>query len=121
MSLYRKRVGIGGEKLASEFLLEKGFKIVQTNFNCKFGEIDIIAKKDNILHFIEVKTRVGLQKGYPYEAVNFRKLHHIKNTIDYYLLKNKLKPSKLFIDVVSIVLDRHNGIEKIDLYENVTL
>ena len=121
MSLYRKRIGIDGEKLASEFLLKKGFQIVETNFSCKLGEIDIIAEKDYKLHFIEVKTRVGLQKGQPYEAVNSRKLQHIKNTIDYYLLKNNLKAPKLFIDVVSIVLNRHNDVEKIDLYENITL
>ncbi len=121
MSLYKKRLGIDGEKIALSFLQKRGFSIIQTNFRCKFGEIDIIAVKDKKLHFIEVKTRSSLDKGQPYEAVNQRKLLHIKNTIDYYLLKNNLKHSKLSIDVVAILVNRDDAIESIKLYENVTL
>ena len=121
MSLYGKRTGISGEEIAADFLKERDFTIVETNFSCKLGELDIIAKKDNKLHFIEVKTRIGLSKGQPYEAVNFRKIHHIKNTIDYYLLQNKIKGYKLSIDVVSIVLNRDKSVDKINLYENITL
>ena len=121
MSLQSKRIGIDGEKLASNFLIKRGFKIVQKNFVCKLGEIDIIAQKDHKIHFIEVKTRIGLSKGQPYEAVNSNKLHHIKNTIEYYLLKNNIKNSKLSIDVVSIVIDKDNHHERITLYENITL
>ncbi len=121
MTLQRKRIGINGEEIASNFLLKNGFKIVQKNFTCKLGEIDIIAEKNHKLHFIEVKTRIGTDKGQPYEAVNFRKLQHIKNTIDYYLLKKNLKNSKLSIDVVSIVLARDNSVDRLKLYENITL
>lgn len=121
MTLQRKRLGTSGEGIASDFLLKNGFTIIQTNFTCKLGEIDIIAQKNQKLHFIEVKTRIGVDKGQPYEAVNFRKLHHIKNTIDYYLLKNNIKNSKLSIDVVSIVLSRDNSVERLNLYENITL
>lgn len=121
MTLQSKRLGINGEEIASTFLLKNGFTIIQTNFTCKLGELDIVAKKNQKLHFIEVKTRIGVNKGQPHEAVNFRKLQHIKNTIDYYLLKNKIKNTKLSIDVVSIVLARDNSVERLNLYENITL
>lgn len=121
MTLQSKRLGVNGEEIASDFLLKNGFTIIQKNFTCRLGEIDIIAQKDQKIHFIEVKTRIGVDKGKPYEAVNFRKLQHIKNTIDYYLLINSIKNSKLSIDVVSIVLARDNSVQRLNLYENVTL
>ena len=120
MTFYRRNVGVGGEKTAKDYLLKNGFEIIETNFRCKLGEIDIIAKKGQTLHFIEVKTRSGDEKGMPYEAVNQRKLWHIKNVLEYYLLKNKIKNSKLSIDIVSILLDTNQQVENIRLYENIT-
>lgn len=121
MSFSGKHTGTDGEVLAVKHLQEKGFVIVQTNYSCKLGEIDIIARKDDKLHFIEVKTRIGLSKGYPHEAITVQKLQHIKNTISFFLLQNKIKDSKLSIDVVSIVLNRDKSVEKLKLYENITL
>ncbi|HEC1788756.1 TPA: YraN family protein, partial [Campylobacter lari] len=59
MALFEYLFGKKGEELACEFLKTQGFEILKRNFYSKFGEIDIIAKKDKILHFIEVKSTQG--------------------------------------------------------------
>ncbi len=121
MSLYKKNLGKIGEKLALEYLQKKNFKILMRNFHCRFSEIDIIARKDNKLSFVEVKTRLGIEKGCPYEAVNLRKLKHLKLAANYFLLKNKIRDCKLSIDVVSIVLNKNLDLEKIDFFQGVEL
>jgi len=111
MSLYQKNLGKIGEDLALDYLKSHSYSILEKNFRSKFGEIDIIAKKLNCLYFIEVKTRSNLDHGYPHEAVNKRKIYHIKKVSQYYLLKNNSPDYKLKVGVFSILIDG----EKIDL------
>ncbi len=105
MSFYRKSIGNQGEKLALQYLKNNHFKILNKNFRNRFGEIDIIAQKDKIIYFIEVKTRSNLSKGNPYEAVNQRKINQIKKIAQYFILKKNFLNYKLKIAVISIVLD----------------
>lgn len=63
------RIGKIGEKLAAEYLEKHGYEIITTNFYTKRGEIDIIARKDNEIVFVEVKTRSSDSFGKPVEAV----------------------------------------------------
>lgn len=121
MNPYKRTIGSFGEKIAQDFLQNKGFHILERNFQTKLGEIDIIAKKDSKLHFIEVKTRKTLDKGLPYEAVTNFKINHIKKTLQVYLLKNNLKNSKLSLDVISIVLKGDNTVDSFNFYENIEL
>ncbi len=121
MTLYRKTIGAEGERFAIEFLRSKGFRILETNFRCKLGEIDIVAHKNSTLHCIEVKTRIGLQKGAPHEAITRSKLRHMIRTAEYYLRFRKRDSFKLSLDVVSIVLNNKRRIETIRLYENITM
>ena len=118
MSQYPINIGKFGEKEALHFLRNKDYSIVTKNFKSKFGEIDIIASKNNCLYFIEVKTRTNTNKGMPYEAVDFRKIKHIKNAANYYLLKNDYKDYKLKIAVISILII-NNKIE-IKFWDNVS-
>ncbi len=111
MSLYQKNLGKIGEDLALDFLKSHSFSIHEKNFHSKFGEIDIIAEKKHCLYFVEVKTRSNLNHGAPYEAVNKRKIYHIKKASQYYLLKNKFEGYKLKIAVFSILIEG----EKIDV------
>lgn len=101
---YRKNIGNYGETIGSQLLVEKGYKIVARNFKCKIGEIDIIALKDNVLHFIEVKTRTNNIYGSPAESVTREKQRRIKNTANYYLLINKFNVSISF-DVMEIYIN----------------
>lgn len=78
-------LGQTGEKKAQKFLKKRGFKIVATNFHSRFGEIDIIATDDKILHFIEVKT----SKHYdPFDRITPQKYNKLIKTIDFYLYTN---------------------------------
>jgi len=90
-----------GESYATKFLIEKGFKILDKNFRSRFGEIDIIAERNNELYFCEVKTRWNTKFGLPQDAVTKSKLDKIIKTIDYYLYINKIKNEKLKIIVIS--------------------
>lgn len=105
MSLYQKNLGKTGEDLALDFLKSHNFSIIEKNFRSKLGEIDIIAKKDGSLYFIEVKTRSNINYGKPYESVNKRKIYHIKKAAQFYLLKNKFEDYKLKVAVFSILVD----------------
>ena len=80
-----KDIGDGGEKLASEHLVRRGFEIVARNVKYKTGEIDIIARRGRELHFIEVKTRTDPGFVAPVEAVTEEKMRRIRRTAEWYL------------------------------------
>lgn len=105
MSLYQKKLGKKGEDLAIDYLKSHNFFVVEKNFRSKFGEIDIVAKKNDSLYFVEVKARTNLNHGEPYEAVNQRKILHIKKAAQYYLLKNNFQDYKLKVAVFSILIE----------------
>lgn len=102
---YRFNIGRQGESFATRVLIEKGYRILERNYRGRFGEIDIIARKDNCLHFIEVKTRIGDECGLPAEAVDDTKLSRIKRTIDEYLRYCKKEYGEIAIDVFEISAD----------------
>jgi len=95
------KLGEKGERLACKFLEQKGYRIISRNFKTSLGEIDIIAKDKDALVFIEVKTRVSLQYGRPFESVNRNKRRKIANVALLYLKKLKEVPVCRF-DIVSI-------------------
>jgi len=113
----KQEFGIEGEDLAAEYLKKNGYKIFERNYRTKFGEIDIIAEKNHSLYFIEVKTRSNLNHGAPYEAVNKRKIYHIKKAAQYYLLKNKFEAYKLKVAVFSILIE--NGKVDIKFWDDI--
>jgi len=114
-----KKIGAIGEKLALTYLKNKGYRLLQKNFYCHWGEIDLIFKKEDRLIFVEVKTRIGDKKGKPYEAVNFYKIKDLKRAINYYLLKKKCFQSKLSLDVISITLNSDLSLKEIKHFEEV--
>lgn len=85
-----RAVGTKFEQEAAEFLKKNGYQILQKNFRCKIGEIDLIAKDGDYLCFVEVKYRSGTSKGFPAEAINFNKIRRITRTAEFYLLLHKL-------------------------------
>lgn len=116
-----KIIGKVGEDIAKNFLIKKGYKILEMNYRfSRVAEIDIIATKKDILHFVEVKTRTQEFFGSPLEAVTLTKLKHIYSCAVEYISKTKEKFKKYQIDVIGIVLNKEN-IEKIDFIENVSL
>lgn len=86
----RRSVGAEQETKVQEYLETQGYEIVARNFYTKYGEIDLIAKKDGYLVFVEVKYRADGRFGAPEEAVDFRKQKKIIAVAQYYIYKNKI-------------------------------
>ena len=117
-----------GEKLACEYLVGKGYKILGKNYRINFGEIDIIAQKkfrlfvkhDKTIHFVEVKTLSGSNNFYSEEHVNYKKQNKYKYLIEIWLEKNKFPQNySCQIDIIAISPDKITGEPKIDYFENV--
>lgn len=103
----RRAVGSEKEQLAKEYLEKQGYQILECNFYSRYGEIDIIAKDERWLVFLEVKYRKSLSGGYPAEAVDHKKRQKIYRTAQYYLYKNRLPDSTpCRFDVVAIQGDK---------------
>lgn len=119
MSREKKMTGSIGEKAAVEFLKDRGYEILDTNYRTIFGEIDAVAKKDGFIIFIEVKTRSSSSLGAPYLAVNaLKKRHIIKNAL-FYLKKHCLAYDIDWrIDVVSVLTAPYGGVKDIEIFEN---
>ncbi len=100
------------EKFAIEFLKKSGYKIIERNFNTKFGEIDIVAVDGKTHAFIEVKYRKCANHGSPYESVNRKKMERLKKAAWCYIQKNGLSDTDLRFDIVSISAD------KVELFKN---
>lgn len=120
------RVGQAGEEAVANHLGRKGYVILGRNYRKKWGEIDIIAKKDAIIHFIEVKTvsygthssDVSHGTYLPEENVSRRKLQKILRTIETWLLENR-HTGAWQIDVASVWIDAKQRKGRIKLIENV--
>ena len=98
----KRKLGKKYEDIACKYLTSIGFIIVETNYFTKFGEIDIIAKDNDYLVFIEVKYRFDKTYGYGYESVNKYKQYHIIKTANFYIYSKKINyNSKIRFDVLS--------------------
>ncbi len=116
------RIALGrwGESLAAEYLVEKGYTLVTTNYRTPDGEIDLVVQKDKELVFVEVKTRQNLAFGAPEEAVNDEKLDHIEAAVGHYLLNHPEFENNWRLDVISVIGSPHSKKPQIDWFENVT-
>lgn len=97
-------LGHYGEDKACSYLETNNYKIIERNFRCRQGEIDIIAKdfKKNELVFVEVKTRISSNFGRPAQAVTYVKQRHIFNVAKYYIYLNSIKNINIRFDVIEI-------------------
>jgi putative endonuclease len=109
----KKEIGQKGENLAVAYLQNLGYKVLERNYRCKLGEVDIIARDNDTLVFIEVRTRSSLDFGLPQESINRRKRHQISKVALEFMLRKKMKNIPARFDVVAISLEP--GKEKIDL------
>ena len=101
---FKHEFGKYGENIAINYLIKKGYKIIEKNFLCKQGEIDIIARYKNEFVFVEVKTRTSIKYGNPIEAVNKNKTKHMYNSAQFYLYRNGLQNYFVRFDVVEIYI-----------------
>ena len=135
MQISRKKLGEIGEKIAEDFLKRKGYKILDKNyftksvFGPKTGEIDIVAKKDDTISFVEVKSLVVTPTAFggrgdagdvsPEDKVNFQKQRKLIKTAQSWLMKNKMPSNiKWQIDVIAIKIDLDSKKAKIRHFKN---
>ena len=99
-----QQLGQYGENKACNYLETHNYKIIERNFRCRQGEIDIIAKdlSKNELVFVEVKTRLTFNFGRPSQAVTTIKQRHILNVAKYYLYKKSIKDTFIRFDVIEV-------------------
>ena len=101
--MYKPHIlGKNGEDIATEYLMKNNYKVIERNFYCKSGEIDIIALKNNYIVFIEVKSRSNDKYGLPSEAVTKSKLEHLYKTARYYLYTRNLQDEFVRFDVIEV-------------------
>jgi putative endonuclease len=114
----RRETGILGEKLARDLLKKRGYRIIDTNYRCPHGEIDIVARKKDILVFIEVRTKKSLEFGSPEESITPMKKERMRTTALHYLQTHDDVPPMWRIDMVAIELDQRGKPSRIDILEN---
>jgi putative endonuclease len=104
---YNIKIGKLGQQIAVRFLKSKGFRVIDQNIYFRAGEIDILVEKDNILSFIEVKTRTNLKFGFPEEGVTDQKREHLEAAIDCYRAEYNIN-QECVLEIISVRLDLKN-------------
>lgn len=102
--------GKEGEFLASEYLIRKGYQVEICNWRSGYYEIDIIAVKDGIVHFVEVKTRHNLAFGYPEESVSKKKFGNLKKAAACFLLRFP-QCKRIQFDILSVLRIKGEPVE----------
>lgn len=103
---YKQETGKEGEDIATEYLESIGYNVIERNFECRQGEIDIIALDKDEIVFIEVKTRRNKKYGLAAEAVNDTKKKHLWKAVQYYLYSRNLQDDFIRLDVIEIYLSK---------------
>jgi len=97
-------LGQQGEDIAASYLEQKGYAVLDRNWRCGHKDLDLVVTKDNVIVFVEVKTRTGTEWGDPVDAVTDRKIRRIVNSADAYIRFNQIDMDARF-DIVSIVVE----------------
>lgn len=114
-----KRSGDWGEALVADYLRRNGYQLLAAQFRCRFGEIDLIAKKKDIICFVEVKLRTNLAHGLPREFVNTAKQNRLRAAAAAYIAMHQITTVTRF-DVAEVYTDEVHSKEntKINYIEN---
>jgi putative endonuclease len=112
----RKQIGRQGEEIAVSYLANKGYKIIQRNWRCQAGELDIIVEDGNSLVFVEVRTRRGNRFGTPEESITPAKQARLIELAETYLQETSTTRRAWRIDVVAVQLG--SGLPQVNHLEN---
>ena len=110
----KREIGNFGEEITAEYLENNGYRILDRNYAKPFGEIDIIAIKDDLIAFVEVKTRKSDAFAYAAEAVDFYKQQRIRRASQAYLMEKNMSDFLMTFDIAEVYLDTR----KINYIEN---
>lgn len=111
-------IGKEGEEAAKKYLENKGYKIIEQNYRTKRAEIDIIARRKNVLVFVEVRTKHHERYGTPEETITYTKRMRLGRNAAAYAHRIRYNGSWR-IDAVCIVIDQDKALERISHYENI--
>lgn len=127
-SSQQQKIGEVGENIASTFLRNKGFQIIERNYTKKWGEIDIIARFDGVVHFVEVKSVScenfelvlrDLDTHRPEDQMHVRKLGRLSRTIRTYLAENEIGEWRF--DLVCVYLDQVKRVARVKMLSDLVL
>jgi putative endonuclease len=118
MKRTRKELGQQGESLAVRYLAEQGYEILERNWRCARGELDIIAERGEWLVFVEVRTRTGQACGSPEESITPAKRSRLLELAQTYLQQAGWPDRKWRVDVIALLLDRHGRLERLNHIES---
>ena len=107
MTQRTKDLGVNGEELAAEYLEGKGYRIVERNYRIRSAEIDLIAERDGVIVFVEVKTRLTKKYGRPAEAVTLNKQRKIIAAASVFMQREEYAQRACRFDVIEVMF--HNG------------
>ncbi|RNE58484.1 YraN family protein [Cryobacterium tepidiphilum] len=98
----KDEVGRHGEDWAAQFLTDAGYRLVERNWRCAQGEIDIIAEHGGDVVFVEVKTRSGVAFGHPFEAITAAKLARLRRLAAAWCAQAPVRPARIRIDAIAV-------------------
>jgi putative endonuclease len=98
----RQRLGQWGEQVAADYLAARGYAVLERNFRTRHGELDIVARREDALIFVEVKTRASSAYAFPEEAVTRRKQLHLLSAAEDYLESNPQSGPTWQVDVIAV-------------------
>jgi putative endonuclease len=114
----RQGLGRTGERLAAEALMSEGYHILERNFRCRQGEVDLVAEDEQDLIFAEVKARRGVSFGLPEDALTIYKRRKLVEVASYYLDLHTCSDRSWRIDVVAVQFSNSGKLEEIRIYEH---
>ena len=101
-------MGLTGEQQVSKHLKSLGYKIIENNYKTPFGEADILALKNSVVYFVEVKTRTSNKYGNPASAVDYKKQQKYRNIANFYIMSNGLENVNISFMVAEVVGEEIN-------------
>jgi putative endonuclease len=123
-----QKIGQLGEDIACKFLTKHGFSIIERNYTRKWGEIDIIAQKDNKLYFIEVKSKsvdslqnVSYETSKPEDNMHFWKMKRLRRVVETYLISKRIGGLDWQFDLLVVYMDIEKRLSRVRVLENVIL
>ena len=115
--MIRNKIGVWGEIYTARYLRDRGYEILTSNYVCRFGELDIVAVKDGVVCFVEVKTRNQNTAVSPKEAVDSNKQNRLEMAAKSFLSSTKIKSETRF-DVCEVLLDDNAKLFSINYIKN---
>jgi putative endonuclease len=117
----RQSLGHLGEAIAAAFLEKKGYAILERNWRTPYGEIDLITQREDVIAFVEVKTRASRSLGPPEISITTRKAEHMRCSAEYFIQQHPELINDWRIDAITIQLHDDSSPPLIDHFENVII